>query len=71
MVDPIEIAVCTDCNQAFPASDVSRRGLCPRCGLARMRNAAAQIRNKSGPVYRRWHQGVEGAKVLRRKQYRR
>jgi len=62
MVNQIEVAVCKDCGQGFPAQDVSRRGLCPRCGLARMYSATNQIRNKCGPVYERWRLGVQAAK---------
>ena len=61
---------CIDCGHMFIARFLSRRGLCKACGLARMRSAAKQIRDKEGPVYERFRRGVQLARGHRSQQNR-
>jgi len=66
MVNQLKTATCIDCQGEFSVAALSRRGLCTWCSKARMRESSRQIRNKEGPVYERWHRGVQLAKGAKR-----
>ncbi len=45
---------CKKCGSLFPASDLSRRGLCGFCGYTRWSDAVGQMRMRKGPIYDKW-----------------
>jgi hypothetical protein len=42
---------CISCGEV---TGVSRRNLCFRCAMERVKNSWEQLREKKGPVYERW-----------------
>lgn len=49
---------CIDCGKRNVGT-LSIHGLCQSCAYARQRNAVSQIRNKAGPVYEKWKEGLK------------
>lgn len=48
---------CVDCGEAGP-DGLSIHGLCAACSHARQMESARQIKNKSGPHYEKWKEGL-------------
>jgi len=62
----VKVSYCRDCGEGVPQSCLSRRGLCAGCARARMRNAARQIRERSGPIFELWDRNTRLGKYRRR-----
>jgi hypothetical protein len=53
------IRACKDCGLIeSPDVKLSQKGLCPPCGLQRIKDALEQIRNQQGPVYDKWYHRI-------------
>lgn len=51
--------ICQTCgNHEATVGPISWRGNCERCGLERQRQAAIELHEKRGPMYRRWRQNI-------------
>lgn len=61
----VKVLCCKDCDEEFPRSDLSRRGLCAGCGIARMREASRQIREREGPIFQRYARAVRSARSMK------
>ena len=62
-----EKKACKVCGKLYPASMISKRGLCPKCSERLWRRALLQLRRKRGPIYEKWREGLEKAGAKRRK----
>jgi len=50
---------CKDCGASGEEVRISKKGLCPRCGMKRAGEAAYQLAAKEGPYYERWKLGMQ------------
>jgi DNA-directed RNA polymerase subunit RPC12/RpoP len=45
---------CKECGKPISRTQAYRSKLCPDCAMARIRENARQLQEKSGPYYERW-----------------
>lgn len=51
-------AYCTRCGKETPENDLSRRRICTTCGFTASATSLLQIRQRTGPYYRKWRSGM-------------
>ncbi len=61
----VKLKKCRRCGHVFLASHISKRGLCPTCGIQAIQEAVEQLKKKQGPVYEKWRQAYERSRELR------
>jgi len=49
--------ICNICGEHKPGN-ISTNGICEKCCWDRMKESAKQIKNRYGPFYKRWKEGI-------------
>lgn len=50
-----KVAECPRCHRT---RELGPSGLCHECAIQKVRDAAEQLRAKSGPIYEKWREGL-------------
>ncbi len=56
-----KIVPCVDCQEMFPRERLNRMGRCRSCAAKAMEEASWQMKQKQGPYYKRWKEGIRRA----------
>ena len=56
------MAFCRECGKRFNDEELSRRGLCLACRMARVEECVRQMINRNGPIYDRYRRGLSRAR---------
>ena len=49
------------CRRCHQLTIVNPKGYCPRCAIARVMEAAKQLREKKGYFYQKWKKGLKAS----------
>jgi len=56
-----KIVKCVDCGREFPRKELNRNLRCRECSLPAMVRTINQIKDKSGPEYKKWKESMQNA----------